>query len=60
MIKSGQQVTLELNYLGLGIKVSGTALQSASKGQLIKVRNNNSLKTVEGTVKSAGVVIVNL
>lgn len=60
LIKSGQQVTLQLNYSGLDIKATGTALQSASKGQLIKVRNNNSLKTVEGTVKSAGVVQVNL
>jgi len=60
LIKSGQQVTLQLNYSGIGVKVSGTALHSASKGQLIKVRNNNSLKTVEGTVKSAGIVQVNL
>jgi len=60
LIKSGQQVTLQLNYSGLAIKVSATALHSASKGQLIKVRNNNSLKIVEGIVKSAGVVQVNL
>lgn len=60
LIKSGQQVTLQLNYQGLGIKASGTALQSASKGQLIKVRNNSSLKIIEGTVTSAGVVQVNL
>ncbi len=60
LIKSGQQVTLQLNASGLGIKVSATALHSASKGQLIKVRNNNSLKVIEGTVKDAGLVFVNL
>ncbi len=60
LIKSGQQVIITLNATGIGIKVSGTALHSASKGQLIKVRNNSSLKTVEGKVLSDTTVLVNL
>ncbi len=60
LIKSGQQVTIQINVTGIGIKASGTALHSASKGQLIKVRNNSSLKTIEGIVKSASTVLVNL
>lgn len=60
LIKSGQQVTVQLFNSGIGVKVSGTALHSASKGQRIKVRNNSSLKTVEGIVKSANTVQVHL
>lgn len=60
LIQSGQQVTLQLNYSGIGVKASGTALQSASKGQRIKVRNNSSLKIIEGIVTSNSIVQVNL
>lgn len=60
LIKSGQQVTLLVEDMGIAIKASGTALQSASKGQLIKVRNNSSLKTVEGIVIRNGLVKINL
>lgn len=60
LIKSGQQVTVQLFDSGIGVKASGTALHSGSKGQRIKVRNNSSLKIIEGVVKSANIVQVNL
>lgn len=59
LVEAGQQVTVVLNQLGFGIKISATALQSASNGQRVKVRNNSSLKTIEGIVNSNGYVLVN-
>ncbi len=60
MVKSGQQVTLILNYKGLQIKSSGQALQSARRGDVIKVRNNQSRRIVEGVVSGEAQVRVNI
>jgi flagella basal body P-ring formation protein FlgA len=60
MVKSGQNVTLTLNYKGINIRASGKALQSARMGQLVKVRNLQSRKIVEGVVSGEGQVKVNL
>ena len=60
MVKSGQNVTLILNYKGISIKTSGKALQSARMGQLVKVRNSQSRKIVEGIVSGEGQVKVNI
>lgn len=60
MVKSGQNVTLVLNYKGINIRTSGKALQSARMGQLVKVRNSQSQKVVEGVVSGEGLVKVNI
>lgn len=60
MVKSGQQVTLILEYKGLQIKSTGLALKSARKGELVKVRNNQSRRVVEGIVSGVGQVRVNI
>jgi len=60
LVTSGQKVTIILKINGLHIKSTGLALQSASLGQLIKVRNTQSNKIVEGTVSSEGQVSVTL
>ena len=60
MVKSGQRVTLVLNYKGLQIKSSGMALQSARRGEVIKVRNNQSKRIVEGIVSGEAEVRVNI
>ena len=60
MVRSGQQVTLILNYKGLSIRSSGKALQSAHIGQVIKVRNNQSRKIVEGVVSGEALVKVHI
>ncbi len=60
MVKSGQQVTLVLDYKGLQIKSSGQALQSARRGEVIKVRNNQSKRIVEGIVSGEARVRVNI
>ena len=60
MVRSGQQVTLILNYNGLQIKSTGKALQSATLGQLVKVRNSQSQKVVEGVVSGEGMVRISI
>ena len=59
MVKSGQHVTLVLNYKGINIRTSGKALQSARIGQPVKVRNSQSQKIIEGIVDGEGLVKVN-
>jgi len=60
LVKSGQRVTIMLDLQGMQIKTSGLALQSASRGQVIKVRNTRSNKIVEAVVSGEGQVRVNL
>ena len=58
LVSSGQQVTIVLNLQGLQVKSTGKALQSASLGQLVKVRNTQSNKIVEGVVTAHGQISV--
>ncbi len=60
LVKSGQQVTIVLNMGDLQIKSTGLALQSASRGQVIKVRNTQSNRVVEATVSGEAQVSVRL
>ncbi|MCP4874056.1 MAG: flagellar basal body P-ring formation protein FlgA [Gammaproteobacteria bacterium] len=60
LVRSGQQVTLVLTYNGLQIKSSGKALQSASLGQVVRVRNSQSQKVVEGVVSGEALVRVSI
>jgi flagella basal body P-ring formation protein FlgA len=60
LVRSGQQVTLVLDYNGMQIRSTGEALQSASLGEVVRVRNSQSLKVVEGVVSGEALVRVNL
>ncbi len=60
MVRSGQKVTLVLQYKGLQVRSSGRALRSAGLGQIVKVRNNQSNKIVEGVVSGDAQVTVNI
>jgi flagellar basal body P-ring formation protein FlgA len=60
LIKSGQKVTIILKFKGLQVKSNGEALQSASEGDLIKVRNTESRKIIQGIVSADGQVQVSL
>ena len=60
LVHSGQQVTLVLDYNGMQIRSTGEALRSASLGEVVKVRNSQSLKIVEGVVSGEAQVRVNL
>lgn len=60
LVKSGQQVTLVLDYRGLQVKSSGRALQSARMGQRVRVRNSQSQRIVEGIVSGEGLVKITI
>ena len=60
LVRSGQQVTLVLDYNGLQIRSTGEALRSAGLGEVVKVRNSQSLKIVEGVVSAEAQVRVSL
>lgn len=60
LVKSGQEVSIILNAKGLQIKSSGRALQSARRGQAVKVKNTRSNKVVEGIVTGEAQVTVTL
>ena len=60
LVISGQRVTILLKINGLEIKSAGLALQSASLGQLVKIKNTQSNKIIEGTVSSEGQVTIRL
>ena len=60
LVHSGQQVTLVLDFKGIQIKASGQALRSASRGERVRVRNNQSHKIVEGIVFGEAMVRVNI
>ena len=60
MVKSGQKVTLILDYKGIRIKSSGRALRSARIGQIVKVRNSQSQRIVEGIVSGEAQVKINI
>ncbi len=60
LVKSGQRVTLVLDYRGLQVKSSGRALQSARMGQRVQVRNSQSQRIVEGVVSGEGLVEITI
>jgi flagella basal body P-ring formation protein FlgA len=58
LIKRGQTVTLAASSGGIEIRATGRALADASASQRLRVQNLDSLKVVEGTAESDGVVRV--
>lgn len=60
LVRAGQQVTLVLSFNGLQVKSTGKALQSARLGEIVRVRNSQSLKIVEGVVSGDGLVQVSI
>ena len=60
LVTSGQRVTILLDFQGIQVKSSGIALQSAGRGELVKVRNTQSNKIVQGTVSAEGQIRVQL
>ena len=60
MVKTGQLVTIVLDYKGIAIRTTGEALQSARLGEIIRVKNNQTSKIVEGIVQGDALVRVNI
>lgn len=60
LIKRGEQVTLIAETSGITVRMMGQALNDATAGQQVRVRNNNSKRVVEGTALSRGIVQINM
>jgi flagellar basal body P-ring formation protein FlgA len=58
LIKRGQQVTLVAQSSGFEVRAPGKAMADAAANQRVRVQNLNSLKIIEGTAETDGVVRV--
>ena len=58
LIKRGQQVTLVAQSSGFEVRAPGKAMADAAANQRVRVQNLNSLKIIEGTAETEGVVRV--
>lgn len=59
-IRRGQKVTLLAETGGIQVRMSGTAMQDAATGDLIRVKNLTSKRIIEGTVLKNGTILVSL
>ena len=60
MIQKGQEVIILAQSANFQVRMSGTALENGQNGERITVKNNNSGRTVEGTVVAKNVIAVSL
>jgi flagella basal body P-ring formation protein FlgA len=60
LVKRNSQVLIKLEYGAMSLTVQGKALEDGSRGDMIRVENLQSNKTIEGTVSGPDVVVVSL
>ncbi|PCJ31086.1 MAG: flagella basal body P-ring formation protein FlgA [Gammaproteobacteria bacterium] len=60
IIRRGEHIMLVAQAGSMQVKMSGTALEDASLGQRVKVKNSSSKRIVEGVVNAAGIVYVSM
>ena len=58
VIKRGDRVVISANAAGIGIKMNGIALTDGTRGQRIRVKNQNSERIINATVIDTGQVSV--
>ena len=59
-VKRGERVTVLAQSGGMEIRMTGEALMDGTEGMVVRVRNLNSARVVEGTVIAQGVIQVRL
>jgi flagella basal body P-ring formation protein FlgA len=59
LIKRGDKVVISTTKTGISIRMSGLAMMDGTKGQLIKIKNQNSGRIINATVIEPGLVSVN-
>jgi flagella basal body P-ring formation protein FlgA len=59
-VKKGERVTITAALSSINIKMSGKALSNGSIGEMIKVKNISSNKTIEAQVIRPGIVQVRM
>jgi flagella basal body P-ring formation protein FlgA len=60
VVKRGEQIILVAATSAMEVRMNGTALEDASVGQTIKVKNSSSKRVVEGVVQAPGIVKVTM
>lgn len=60
LIKRGQGVLIYARTPGIEVKMAGVAMESGVSGQLIRVQNSNSGRTVQAVVQDDGTVVAGL
>ncbi len=60
VVKRGEQIVLVAAAGTMEVRMNGTALEDASIGDTVRVRNNSSERVVEGVVHAAGIVKVTM
>ena len=60
LVRRGQQVIILAEEPGIQVRMAGTALMDGIEGQVIRVKNKLSKRTVEGQVIQPGVIRVNM
>ena len=60
MIRRGEHVTITARSGGLVVRQEGEALEDGALGEVIRVRNRSSKRTIEGRISGAGAVEVNM
>ena len=60
LIKRGEQVTIIAETGGIKVRMMGKAMNDASTGERVRVKNNNSKRIIEGTAVNRGIVKINL
>lgn len=60
LIKRGEQVTIIAETSGISVRMKGKAMNDATTGERVKVKNNNSKRIIEGTAIKHGVVKINM
>ncbi len=60
LIKRGEQVTIIAETAGIKVRMMGKAMNDASAGEQVRVKNNNSRRIVEGIAITRGIVKINM
>lgn len=60
VVRRGDQITLVASAGLMEVRMSGTAMEDASVGQKVKVKNSSSKRVVEGIVHAPGLVKVTM
>jgi len=60
LVRRGQRVIILAQGTGIEVRMMGTALMDGSKGQLVRVKNTVSKRTIEGLVIKPGIIRVNM
>lgn len=58
LIKRGERVVITAEKSGIGIRMNGVAQSDGSRGQVIRVKNQNSERVINATVTDVGQVSV--